>query len=76
MEEIIRTNDPVLISLVESLMKEVGIFYHVADQGMSVLDGTIGAIPRRFMVEADRADEARRIVSDAGLATELREIER
>ena len=73
MEEIVRANDPVLISLLESLMKEAGIYYMVADQGMSVLDGTINAIPRRFLVDSDRVDEARRIVTDAGLAAELRE---
>ncbi len=74
MEEIIRTNDVVLISLVESLMKEMGIHYHVADQAMSILDGTIGALPRRFMVDAERAEEARRILVDAGLGAELREL--
>lgn len=73
MEEIVRTNDPVLISFLESLLKEAGIQYMVADQTMSILDGSIGAIPRRLMVELDRVEEARGIVSDAGLAAELRD---
>lgn len=72
MEELVRTNDPVLISFLESLMKEAGIHYLVADQTTSILDGSIGAIPRRLMVDGGRAEEARRIVTDAGLGAELR----
>lgn len=73
MEELVRTNDPVLISFLESLMKDAGIGYLVADHTMSILDGSIGAIPRRLLVDAERVDEARRIVTDAGLGAELRE---
>ena len=73
MLEIVRTNDPVLLSLLESLMKEAGIACFIADQSMSILEGSLGAIPRRFMVDFDRVEEARRIVRDAGLANELRE---
>ena len=72
MLEIVRTNDPVLLSLLESLMKEAGIACFIADQSMSILEGSLGAIPRRFMVEADRADEVRAIIRDAGLGAELR----
>ncbi|HWU62370.1 MAG TPA: DUF2007 domain-containing protein [Ensifer sp.] len=73
MEELVRTNDPVLISFLESLMRDAGIVCMVADQTMSILDGSIGAIPRRVLVDADRLDEARRIVTDAGLGAELRD---
>ncbi|MDR7031575.1 DUF2007 domain-containing protein [Mesorhizobium sp. BE184] len=72
MIELIRTNDAVIISFVESLMRDAGIGFLTADQNMSVLDGSIGILPRRILVESDRADEARRIVSDAGIAHELR----
>lgn len=72
MREIIRTNDIVLLSLAESLMKDAGIHCLIADQSMSVLEGSLGLLPRRFLVESDRADEARRIFKDAGLAAELR----
>ncbi|MCO6186923.1 DUF2007 domain-containing protein [Rhizobium sp. L1K21] len=73
MLEIVRSNDAVLLSLLESLMKEAGIACMIADQGMSILEGSLGAIPRRFMVDAERVDEARAIVRDAGLEAELRE---
>ena len=72
MQEIIRTNDIVVLSLAQSLMKDAGIHSMVADQSMSVLEGSLGLLPRRFLVEEDRADEARRILKDAGLEAELR----
>ena len=53
-------------------MKEAEIHYFIADQGMSILEGSLGMLPRRFLVEEDRAGQARRILSDAGLADELR----
>lgn len=73
MEELLRTNNPVTISFVETLMREAGIGVLVADQNMSVMDGSIGILPRRILVEADRIDEARRIVRDAGLEKELKD---
>lgn len=72
MIELIRTNDAVLLSFAESLMKEAGIHCLIADQSMSILEGSLGMLPRRFLVETDRADEARRILTDAGLGAELR----
>ena len=69
-----RTNDPVALSFAESLMKDAGIFAMIADQGMSILEGSLGIIPRRLMVDVDRADEARRLLIDAGLGNELRDV--
>ena len=73
MKELIRTNDAVIISFVESLLKDAGIGCFVADQNMSVLDGSIGILPRRVMVVDDEVDAARRILSDAGIANEMRD---
>jgi hypothetical protein len=72
MLELIRTNDVVTLSLAESLMRDAGIHCLVADQSMSVLEGSLGLLPRRFLVEEERADEARDILRDAGLEAELR----
>jgi hypothetical protein len=71
MKELIRTNDAVLISFVESLLKDAGIGSMVADQNMSVLDGSIGILPRRVMVLEEDMDAARRILADAGIANEI-----
>lgn len=73
MKELIRTNDAVVLSFAESLMKEAGIAYLIADQGMSILEGSLGLLPRRFLVDGDEADEARQILIDAGLGAELRD---
>ncbi|CAD7056500.1 MULTISPECIES: DUF2007 domain-containing protein [Pseudorhizobium] len=73
MQELIRTNDAVLLSYAESLIRDAGIHCMIADQTMSILEGSLGLLPRRFLVEDDRADEARQILNDAGLGGELRE---
>jgi hypothetical protein len=72
MHDLIRTNDPVLISFVESLMRDAGIGCLVADSGMSILEGSVGIIPRRILVDPQMAAQARRLVIDAGLEEEHR----
>lgn len=67
MIELMRSNDPVLISFVTSLLSDAKIAHSVADGHMSVIDGSIGAIPRRIMVEPDRREEARQLLEDAGV---------
>jgi hypothetical protein len=73
MKELIRTNDAVVISFVESLLRDAGISCLVADQNMSVLDGSIGILPRRIMVLEEDMTSARRILADAGIANEISE---
>ncbi|MBP1859484.1 MULTISPECIES: putative signal transducing protein [Rhizobium/Agrobacterium group] len=73
MKELIRTNDAVVLSFAESLMKDAGIGCFIADQGMSILEGSLGLLPRRFLVDEDDADEARQVLIDAGLEAELRD---
>ena len=73
MKELIRTNDVVLLSFAESLMRDAGIACMVADQSMSVLEGSLGLLPKRLLVAEDLADEARRLLIDAGLEAELRD---
>lgn len=72
MIELIRTNDAVVISFVESLLRDAGIGCFVADQNMSVLDGSIGILPRRIMIDEDDAAEARQLLTDAGIEHEIR----
>lgn len=72
MEELIRCNDPVLISAVEALLAGAAIDVFVTDSHMSALEGSIGIFARRVLVDSDDAARARRILVDAGLAAELR----
>jgi hypothetical protein len=53
-------------------MRDAGIGCFVADQNMSVMDGSLGILPRRVMIDASRADEARRFLTDAGVGHEMR----
>lgn len=70
MVELFRSNDAVLISFAGSLMRDAGIAFFVADENMSIMEGSIGALPRRFMVEKPQLATARRILADAGLEDE------
>ncbi len=72
MREIVRTNDPVLINAIEALLSGAHIAYLVLDQNMSVLEGSIGMLPRRILVEEDAEREARQLLTDAGMGQELR----
>ena len=71
MRDIVRTSDPVLISFIESLLREAGLHYHVADANMSIAEGSIGIFPRRILVLDDDFGTARQLLADAGLAAEL-----
>ncbi|MFK8253541.1 putative signal transducing protein [Ancylobacter terrae] len=67
MRELMRTNDLVLISAVEALLQAAGIGHYVADSHMSALEGSIGLLPRRLLVEDDEHVRARRLLAEAGL---------
>ena len=67
MKELLRSNDPVLLSYVSSLLAEADIEYMVADTNMSVLEGSIGVLPRRILVKAERIANARNILNEAGI---------
>lgn len=66
-----RTNDPVLLSAVEALLTAGGIDHLVLDRHMSILEGSLGVIPRRVLVEDGAAIRARRLLVEAGLGREL-----
>lgn len=72
MGEIVRTNNPAVISAVEGLMIGAGIPCFVADRDMSVIDGLINAIQMRILVADDREQEAREVMGDSDLAEWLR----
>ena len=72
MHELIRTNNAVLVSAVEALLDGAGIDHFVLDQNMSVLEGSLGILPRRLLVPSEDARAARRLLIDAGLGHELR----
>ena len=71
MEELLRTNDAVLLSFVEALLKDAGIPTRIFDQNMSIIEGSIGILPRRLLVPASEVEAARALLADAGIVKEL-----
>ncbi len=66
MKELIRTNDPVRLSFLSALLADEGIEAVVLDTHTSILEGSIGALPRRLMVREEDALRATRILEGAG----------
>lgn len=66
MKELLRTNDPVQLSFLEVLLRDSGIESVVFDAHTSIVEGSIGVLPRRLMVLDDDLDRARRLLRDAG----------
>ena len=73
MVEILRTNDLVLISVIESILTAERVAYFVADQNMAAAEGALGFLPRRILVDTREAGRARRLIAEAGLGKELRD---
>ncbi len=66
MKELFRTNNAVYLSFAQAVLKDAGIDTLLFDAHMSVMDGSIGALPRRLMVVYDeQLERARRILADA-----------
>lgn len=72
MAELVRTNDPGLISVIEGLLGGADIPYQVTDRNMSVLEGSISAIRMRILVPDEQEAEARVLLIDAELGNWLR----
>ena len=72
MRELLRSNDAVLISAIQALLDSAHINHMLADQNMSVLEGSIGIFPRRILVDEDEVQVARQLLEDAGFGDELR----
>ena len=64
MEELLKTNDPTVLSFAEALLRAEDIDCFVLDVHMSILDGSIGILPRRLMVARGDAFMARAILRD------------
>mgnify|MGYP002630462471 FL=1 len=65
MIELTRTNDPVLLSWLTCHLEAAGVEVVVFDTHTSILEGSIGAIPRRVMVLAEQEADARRVLEQA-----------
>lgn len=76
MFELVRTNDPVVISFVQSLLRDAGIACFVADQNMSILEGSLGILPKRILIDEEDRQAAYQLLEDAGIEHEMRSSDR
>jgi hypothetical protein len=72
LRELVRTNDIVLVSAIGALLDGANIHHLVLDQNMSIIEGSLGILPRRILVHEEDNRAARQILTDAGLSHELR----
>ncbi len=64
MKELIRTNDPTIVAFVSALLQGEEIDCFQMDVHMSVLEGSVGILPRRLMVRDQDVFRARAILRD------------
>ena len=65
MKELLRTNDPTIIAFASALLDSEGITFFEFDVNMSVLEGSIGIMPRRLMVADKDLFMAEAVMRDA-----------
>ena len=71
MVELLRSNDMVMLSYVRAVLQSEHIRYVGLDEHMNMMEGNIGAIPRRLMVDETDLRRARQLLKDAGLGHAL-----
>jgi hypothetical protein len=64
MKELLRTNDPTIIAYATALLEGEDIDCFPMDVHMSVLEGSIGVLPRRLMVRDQDLFRARVVMKD------------
>jgi hypothetical protein len=67
MKELFRSTDPVKLAIATALLEGEGIAAFQMDVHMSVLEGSIGILPRRVMVRDSDLFMARAVLRDNGL---------
>ncbi|MGR3289694.1 MAG: putative signal transducing protein [Paracoccaceae bacterium] len=64
MKELLRTTDPTIIAYASALLQGEGINCFPIDVHMSVLEGSVGVLPRRVMVRRQDHFRAMAILVD------------
>jgi hypothetical protein len=67
MKELLRTNDPTVIAYATALLDGEDIQSFQMDTHMSVLEGSIGILPRRLMVRQADLFRARAVLRENGI---------
>lgn len=70
MKELLRSNDPTIIAFATSILQGEGIDWFEMDVHMSVLEGSVGILPRRLMVRDQDLFMARAAMTDNNIELE------
>ena len=65
MRDVLKTNDPVLLGFAQVLLADAGIAAVIFDNHMSIMDGSLGILPRRLMVADEDFASAERVLREA-----------
>jgi hypothetical protein len=65
MRDVLKTTDPVLLSFAETILSGAGISSVVFDGHMSIMDGSLGILPRRLMVTDSDYERAKSVLAAA-----------
>jgi len=65
MIELFRSNDPIELSWAQSVLADEGISSHIFDYHASIIEGSIGALQRRLMVDGEQESRAKYILDIA-----------
>ena len=65
MKELLRTNNFVYLSFAQAVLQDAGIHSLVFDSHMSVMEGSLGVLPRRLMVADGDLIRARTLLAEA-----------
>lgn len=69
MKELLRSTDPTIIAFASALLEGEDIAVFTLDVHMSILEGSIGILPRRLMVADRDLYRARLVLADNDIAT-------
>ena len=67
MKELLRTTDPLRLMRAQDILRADGLESFALDQHMSVLEGSLGILPRRLMVADRDLFMSRAILREHGL---------
>ena len=65
MKELLRTNNFVYLSFAEAVLKDAGVESLIFDSHMSVMEGSLGVLPRRLMVADEDLARAKKALAEA-----------
>lgn len=68
---VLKTVNPATLNFAQAVLKEADIPFFVMDQNVSIIEGSIGIIPRRLMVVDEDVEDAREALRAAGLGDDI-----